>query len=271
VETLEGAYQAWAVAKAEHAALLATFADERRKLDGKGSFLLGAVRAAAPSSPQDETEALVKQGELTRFLADAEEKLEAARTALEERFAVESKQREDRLSAARSAVIDRVRRYALASRVPLSLVVRPIGTSRVVLHLSKLGADDAVLLHQVLVEKAPSRYGYLADDSTDDVALAPGNLYPDEGVAASDCRPGAARLAELLRSSSDIFPSKAQIPVVVGESLFRILQRGAVLEVEVADGDAFRGVLSREEGERFTGHLLRLKLAGRVDLSIETE
>jgi hypothetical protein len=48
-----------------------------------------------------------------------------------------------------------------------------------------------------------------------------------------------------------------------------MLQRGPVMEVELADGAAFRNILSREEAERFAGHLLRLKLEGKLELEIE--
>ncbi len=54
-----------------------------------------------------------------------------------------------------------------------------------------------------------------------------------------------------------------------GEHFFRMLQRGPVMEVEVAEGEAFRNILSREEAERFAGHLLRLKLEEKIELELE--
>ncbi|NVJ03009.1 hypothetical protein HV824_33535, partial [Myxococcus sp. AM009] len=77
-----------------------------------------------------------------------------------------------------------------------------------------------------------------------------------------------------VRGAGEVAPLKGFLPLFVprpsgGEDFFRLLQRGVVLEVEVSDGTAFRNVLSREESERFAGHLLRLKLEGRIGLDIE--
>ena len=41
------------------------------------------------------------------------------------------------------------------------------------------------------------------------------------------------------------------------------------MEVEVAEGPGFRSILTREESERFAGHLLRLKLEGKLELEVE--
>jgi hypothetical protein len=51
--------------------------------------------------------------------------------------------------------------------------------------------------------------------------------------------------------------------------LHRLRQRGAVIEVEVADGDAFRNVLTATEAERLAGALLRLKIDGRIQLELK--
>ena len=73
-----------------------------------------------------------------------------------------------------------------------------------------------------------------------------------------------------------MLPLKGFLPVFVprpggGEDFFRLLQRGAVLEVELAEGEGFRGMLTREESERFAGHLLRLNLHGRLVLEVEAD
>jgi hypothetical protein len=48
----------------------------------------------------------------------------------------------------------------------------------------------------------------------------------------------------------------------------RWLERGAVLEAEVADGDGFRNQLTTKEAEQLTGALLSLKLEGKVELEL---
>src|SRR5438093_752855 len=84
LETLESAYDAWRELKLEHAQAVARFETERTRLTEQGSFLVGAVRAAgvgpeaAPGAGG--LEALAKPS----FLTDAEEKLAAARAALED-------------------------------------------------------------------------------------------------------------------------------------------------------------------------------------------
>ena len=45
--------------------------------------------------------------------------------------------------------------------------------------------------------------------------------------------------------------------------------RDLVLEVERVDGEAFSPILAQDEAERLAGHLVRLKLAGKIELEIE--
>jgi hypothetical protein len=77
-----------------------------------------------------------------------------------------------------------------------------------------------------------------------------------------------------VRAPGEVLPIKGFLPLFVprpegGEHFFRLLQRGPVMEVEVAEGEVFRNILSREEAERFAGHLLRLKLEEKIELEIE--
>jgi hypothetical protein len=135
-----------------------------------------------------------------------------------------------------------------------------------------VSTDDAVLLLYVLTGRIPSRYDFLFDDSTDDVTLPPPPLYPDEGVGFAETRPGAQALAQRLRDMGPVLPVKGYLPVWVprgsGEELFLLRERGPVMEAELLDGDGFRSVLEREEAERLAGHLLRLKLEGRIELEL---
>lgn len=275
VETLESAYDAWLELRLAHAAARSRLREEHERLAQQGSFLVGAVRAASQGETPV-TPALVPTGPepLRDFLREAEEKLTRAREAL----AAEERTSEAHYQAAfeeiRATLEDRVRRYLAASPPRLRLLLRKVGASRVILHVERLSGDAPVLLLYLFTTRLPSRHGFLLDDSTEDVALPPAPLYPEEGVAPGETRPEAAALEARVRGGTGVLPVKGFLPVLVprpegGEDFFRLLQRGAVLEVEVTEGSGFRGLLSREESERFAGHLLRLKLAGRLELEVE--
>jgi hypothetical protein len=131
-----------------------------------------------------------------------------------------------------------------------------------------------VLLLRLLTGALPTRYGFLRDDSTEDARLAPAALYPEEGVGEDALRPDAPALEARLRAGGAFLPVRGFLPLWVAgpdgeERLHRLLQRGPVLEMEVADGAGFRSLLTREEAERCTGRLLRLQLEGRLHLEVE--
>lgn len=279
LETLESGYEAWLELKLEHATFRARLHEERERLAQQGSFLLGAVRAAglaAPPTPDPGPEPGLVAGAAPAgdFLRDAEAKLATARDALAAREAEAEARYTAAFSEIRATLKDRVQRHLGASRPRLTLLLRRVGAERSILHLERLSGDTPVLLCFLLTGCIPSRHGFLLDDSTEDVALPPAPLYADEGVAPGDVRPDAAGLEARVRGAGEVVPLKGFLPVFVprpggGEDFFRLLQRGAVLEVEVAEGTAFRNILTREAAERFAGHLLRLKLEGRIDLELE--
>jgi hypothetical protein len=145
-------------------------------------------------------------------------------------------------------------------------MVRTLPGDRRILHLRRPSPDDAVLLLFAMTGRCPTRYGFLFDDSTDDVLLAPPALYAEEGVV--HVRPRPAELVAELEPRAAFWPVKGALLVVRPGLTVRWLSRGAVLEAEVADGDAFRNLLSREEAEQITGVLLSLKLAGALGLEL---
>jgi hypothetical protein len=275
LETLESGYEAWLELKLEHAAARAHFHEERERLEQQGSFLLGAVRAAGLAPPAGTEPGLVPAAPSPGdFLRDAEAKLSTARAALAEREAALETRYAEAFAELRATLAERARRYLAASRPRLTLLLRRVGAERSILHVERVSGDTPVLLCVLLTGRIPSRYGFLLDDSTEDVALPPAPLYPEEGVAPGEVRPDAPGLEARMRGAGEVLPLKGFLPVFVprpggGEDFFRLLQRGAVLEVEVAEGAAFRSVLSRAEAERFAGHLLRLKLEGRIELDLE--
>lgn len=272
-ENLETAYEAWLELRLEHGAAKLRFQEERERLDQQGAFLVGAVRAAGVE-PKPGSEPGILPAGADSFLRGAEARLSQAREELARKEADSEAFYQQAFSEIRSTLTDRIRRYLAASRPGLKLLLRKVGATRSILHLARVGHDEALLLCFLLSGRIPSRYGFLFDDSTEDVSLPPAPLYPDEGVAERDTRPDATVLEARLGAPGEVLPLKGFLPLFVarpsgGEDFFRLLQRGPVMEVEVADGTAFRNILSREEAERFAGHLLRLKLEGKIELEIE--
>jgi len=273
LETLETAYEAWLELKQEHGAARLRFKEERERLEQQGSFLVGAVRAAGVE-PQPGAELGLMPAGAESFLRGAEARLSQAREELARKEAESEALYQKAFEEICATLADRVRRYLGASRPKLQLLLRKVGTTRSILHVSRVGGDEAVLLCFLFTGRIPSRYGFLVDDSTEDVSLPPAPLYPDEGVDPRDTRPDATTLEARLGAPGQVLPLKGFLPVFVsrpagGEDFFRMLQRGPVMEVEVADGATFRNILSREESERFAGHLLRLKLEEKLELEIE--
>lgn len=276
LETLEGAYAAWAELKLELAAARVRFADERRRLEEQGRFLLNSLKAAGevPGEPAADATALVQGDALADYVRTAESELrgrtdalEAARVQMEDTFAQAERELKAELAA-------RVERFVGKVRPRLRLLVRPLGAGKRILHLERLDDDAAAILTHLLSGTLPTRYGFLRDDSTEDVALAPPPLYAEEGVAAEAVRPTASELAARFETPGGFVPVKgfvpARLPRPDGQAAFyRLLMRGPVLEVERIDGEGFSPVLTQDEAERLAGHLVRLKLAGKIELEIE--
>lgn len=277
IETLEEGYDAWRELSAEHAQLRARYAEERERLEREGAFLLGAVRAAGQGghSGAPGGDSLSTRGGLSSLVAEADARLNAARTALDAEITTREAAFAAAFSQVKQEIQTRVERYAAGMKVALKLLIRSAGATRTILHLERLSPDESVVLLYLVHGTIPTRHGFLFDDSTEDVSLAPAPLYPDDGLDTSQTRPdGTSLRARMTAPNQQALPLKGFIPVFVqsaagtGDDFFRLLQRGAVMEVEVLDGDAFRNVLTREESERFAGHLLRLKLSGRAELEI---
>jgi hypothetical protein len=168
-------------------------------------------------------------------------------------------------------ICDRVQRFSTRLRPRLELTLHASSGGRKILHASRLTADAPVLLLYVFAGLIPSRYDFLFDDSTDDLRFPPPLLYPEEGVDSAQVRPEPGELLERIQHCHRVLPIKGFLPVRVaapakGETFFRFLQRGGVMEAEVREGTAFRNLLEPEEAERLAGHLVRLKLEGKIEL-----
>ncbi len=272
METLEAAYATWDELRAGLAAELALLGDEKEQLEAQGSLMLGAVKVAGGLAGGAEP-GLATQSPLSRFAADAAERLERSRAMLSAREAAAR----ERFARAQDEVLalvqERLTRRVDTARPPVRLAVRALADERRVLHVERPSPEDAVVIQWVLSGRVPTRFGALSDDSTDDIRLAPQHLYPEEGVAPSAVRPGAIALAEYLARTPAVWPVKGlwaaffeHPPEGLGPRLVRWIPRGQVLEVEVADGDGFRSLLTAAEAEWVAGNLVALDLAGRLAL-----
>ncbi|XXF81627.1 hypothetical protein P2318_22200 [Myxococcaceae bacterium GXIMD 01537] len=274
METLEAAYEAWLELRLAHAAARVRLQEEEERLAQQGAFMVGAVRAAGLGPPEGPGLVTAAGSPLEGFLREAEEKVARAREALAQRREESEAFYRDAFAEVRATLVDRVRRYLEGLRPRLELTLHRVGATRTILHVRRVADDDAVLLCFLFTGKVPTRHGFLLDDSTEDVSLPPAPLYAEEGVAPEGVRPDAPALEARVRGEGEALPLKGFLPLFVprpggGEDFFRLLQRGPVMEVEVADGASFRNVLAREEAERLAGHLLRLKLERRLELDLQ--
>jgi hypothetical protein len=277
IETIEGAYEAWAELRQDHGSALGKLAFERKQLDQQGEFLVGAVRAArdlsqAPSI--EEALALAKGGAgLDAYLVETAARLEGAKVQLEERSAALEGAFASAFAEIRDELRSRIRRTLSHVKPKLKLMIRSLGPTSRILHVARLQPDEAVLLAWVLLEKLPSRYDFLFDDSTDSASLPSPTLYAEEGVAVGAVRPTVDQIVALLQSKADVLPIKSVVPFFLPRTdgpaqVIRLVERGPVMEVEVGESPAFRNVLSRDEAERVAGYFLRLKLEQRIEIEL---
>ena len=275
-ETIEAGYEVWEELREHHGAALARLADERRKLSLQGEFILGTVRAARdgssppPPAPDASTALAVQGNGLDEYLNEASRKLEQAKQELEAAAAASAAKWDESFAMVRAEIRGRVQRQLTLLKPRLRLRLRALAGDKRILHLDRPTADEAVLLCFLFTGKLPSRYGFLFDDSTDDLRETPPTLYAEEGVLPAHVRPDPHALELLLDAKSEVLPLKAMLPMRL-PMMLRLLERGPVMEAEVADGLAFRNVLSREEAERVAGHLLKMKLDGWVELELLAE
>jgi len=270
LETLAAGYTRWEELKRERHDARRRWAEREQQLAQQGRFLLGTVRSAEASAPSVE-QGLMAPGALSAYLATARAALEAASAALTAERAEGEAGFCAALTEVQALIRGRVDRTLATVRPRFTLRLRHLGAERAILHVDRLSPDEAVLALTLLTGQVPTRYGFLFDDSTEDPSLPQPLLYAEE--AGDSVRPDAATLGARVLDASAPLPVKGYLPLWIAEGgsrhLFRMLQRGPVMEVEIADGEGFRNVLTLPEAERFSGHLLRLKLAGRIELEIE--
>jgi hypothetical protein len=277
IETIQGAYEAWLEIRLEHAGTLSQLAEERRQLDQQGEFLVGAVRAArdlieTPSIEEALALAKTDQG-LDAYLLETAGRLEAAKAQLHERTRAAEAAFGKAFEEIRGELRSRVQRTLEHVKPRLRLMIRSLGPESRILHVARLQPDEAVLLAWVLLAKLPSRYDFLFDDSTDDANLPTPTLYAEEGVSSGQLRPTVDQVHALIASDRPVIPIKSVVPFFLprpgaAPQVIRLVERGPVMEVEIAEATAFRNVLSRDEAERVAGYFLRLKLEQRIEIEL---
>lgn len=258
VETIEAAYAAWGELRLAASTIERQWAAERRRLDEQGRLLLGAAKVALGTAPA--ADAALAPG--NAFLVDAQQKLDAARSALEAGQQNAFDFFTAKLTELRAITRERVERFTTAQPPVVNLAVRALAGGQKILHLRRLTEDESVKLHFVLTGRIPSRYGFLLDDSADDLSLEPPTLYADEGVRD-------VRAPLDLQSLAEVWPVKGALRAPLPDGRWmRWVSRGAVLEAELLEGAQGRNVLSATEAETITGALLALQISGRLVLQL---
>jgi hypothetical protein len=264
-QDIETAFEAWQELREHHRAVLARLNDERRKLDEQGSFVIGMVNAARGAGG----EGLAVPTQLDAYHREAQVKLEAAKQQLDKDAQASEEKWAIAFTEIRTEVRERIQRTLNHVQPLVRLRVRTLTGDKRILHVDRVSPDEAVLLCFVFTGRLPSRYGFLFDDATDDLRDVTPTLYAEEG--ADRTRPDAAYVTGLLEQPGEVLPLKSMLLLKAGSAVVRLIERGPVMEAEIADGVTFRNVLSREEAERIAGHLLKLKLEGVIQLELIAE
>lgn len=269
-QTIEAAYGVWRECVRGAGEFNSRIAEQRRRLSQQGEFLVGTV-AAARGSPAGESRPSDGLLKLDAFMGEAQAQLDAAVAALSRDEALGTDAWRQATETARGEVELRVDRSLQLAPPKIELTVRLLAGSRRILHLRRLSPDDAVRLCRLWLQRVPTRYEFLLDDTTDDHTRAPPTLYADGAVPAGSVRPTAVELKALLEREPVAVPLKACLVQPLSERVVRWCSRGPVLEAEIDDGERFRNLLSSEEAEAIAGALLRQKLEGRIELELKTE
>lgn len=282
-ESLEALYAAWLEFRLARATARAAIAREREQLDVKAAYLLKTVEAARelPDAPRPKKgrakskpkgKALAELDPLAKFHAEAKAELERARKALGAREEAEEADAAKVEARVRKALLHRADQHLAIHKPKVALTVHPVGKDQTLLEVAGLGDEDAALLMRVLHARLPTRWGFFSDDAVQDLARGPAKLYPDEGV--TELFPADAEAEDaILFGKGDFLPVRMQIPFALPKKpfpRFRLVHHGPVAQVESRrEGQPWSHLVPREDSELLSGYLLRLKLAGKLDLDLE--
>ena len=280
-ESLPALYAAWLELRLARAAAVVALQREEQQLTRKADYLLKTVAAArdlptlpATRSTSKKGRGLSKPDPLAAFHAQAQEELDAGRKALQLRARREDKQAQALDARVRKALLQRADAHLSIHRPHLAVTAHPVGAAQVMLEVARFGDEDAVLLTRLLHGRLPTRWGFFADDTTEDLARGPARFYADEGLTALHPADASAEDA-VLHGPGPFLPLRGLIPFTIPGKpwpRFRLVHHGPIAQVEARpEGGAYAHVLQREDGELLTGHLLRLKLAGKLQLTLDVD
>lgn len=262
VETIEAAYDGWARLESAHAEARRDMAAEATRLEAQSALLLGAMRSVAGGEEPGLLALEQLQSRADISVRQALATLDATRMQVETLFS-------KALLEVESVVVERVARQAKATPPPLEVMVRLLPNNQRILQAHRPKPDDAVLLLFALTGRAPTNYGYLFDDSTDDVRQAPTTVY----TGTNTPRPTPRKLYALLEPQSRTWPVKGSVPFWLpnASAVMQWRCRGPVLEAEIESGDTFRNVLTESEAEAAMGRMLVLSVEGKVAVRLVRE
>lgn len=279
-ESLPALYEAWLAVRLAHAEQRATLDRERVQLARKADYLLKTVQAARdlpqgalPSVPPRgrKPKALAPVDPLAAFHAEARAELAAAEKALASRASTQARASKALEARVRKALQERADAHLRIHKPRLAITAHPVGAAQVMLEVARPGDEDAVLLTRLLHGRLPTRWGFFADDATDDLARGPARFYADEGLVELH-PPDADAEDAILFGPGDFLPVRGQLAFSVPDRpwpRFRLVHHGPIAQVEGRRaGEPYAHVLRREDGELLTGYLLRLKLAGKLELQL---
>jgi hypothetical protein len=291
MESLPASYAAWLELRQKRAAAAQARERERERLLSESQLLLGAVAAARdlpteapetkpkpkpkskPKKGAQATQALVpaELDPLAQYQAQAQAEVAAKLAALDARGREEEAALEAQDQQLRAQLRSHVQKHLLVHKPSLSLRVHLVGKTHALVQASGIGDEDAALLMWVLHHKLASRWGFFSDEAIEDLSRGAPRLYPDLGHA--EPWPESAEAEDLaLYMPGDFCPARLQIPLPVPHvpfPRFRLVHQGPVAEVEARhEGKGYDKLLAREDLEKLTGYLLRLKLAGQLGLEL---
>lgn len=279
-ESLQALFSAWLELRLQRAQVLAQNARELDQLDQRAQLVLKAVEAArnlpeAAVAPKKRTKRskasklpALPDG-LAEFHRQAEAELANARKDLRQRMEAEARETTKLEARVRRALLARADQHLAIHKPRIQLTVHPVGKAQALLEVAAFGDEDAVLLMRLLSGKLPTRWGFFADDAVEDLARGPARLYPDEGNA--ELWPAHAEAEDaILFPGGDFVPARQQIPFAIAARAFprfKLVHHGLIAQVEARhDGEPYSHLLRREDGELLAGYLLRLRVAGKLEL-----
>ena len=284
-QTLVDLYDAWLRLRLARAASAAERAREAERLEVQARYLLKSVESARtiqPASPAAPAKkggrkaaggkAPAKADPYAAFLASAESELATARQTLQERSEHEERLFQREIEGVQARIKERVEATLVHGLPVVEAHLQPVGQDRALFHLRQPGSDEALLLGYVLSGKLPTRHDAFFDDSVDDLARPPARFYEEDGASA---RPATADDEDALTAdpAREFVPVKGMIAFRLPDRdfpRFRLINRGPLAQIEAREGPgAYEQLLARESAELLSGYLIRLKVEGRLQLTLQ--